>query len=63
MNAYLKDPKTAVIEGLSSALAEINQTREDADAPELNLTDDERKLMIEEITSYLQLRFTMTFKE
>ena len=62
MNDYLRDPKTAVIEGLSSALASIRSSREDGGV-ELNLTDAEEDEIVDEITSYILTRFNLSFKE
>ena len=62
MNDYLRDPKTAVIEGLSSALAGIKSSRED-NGVELNLTDAEEDEIVDEITSYILSRFNLSFKE
>ena len=62
MNDYYHDPKTAVIEGLSSALASIDSNREESESEELNLTDKERVLIESEITYYILSRFDLTWK-
>ena len=59
---YLKDPKTAVIEGLSSALCDIATGREYAELPELNLTGDDIKRIEDEITYYILSRFNLIWK-
>jgi len=63
MSEYYKQPKTAVIEGLSSALCDIAMARDEAGLPEMNLTDDERKRIENEVTEYILSRFTVAFKE
>lgn len=62
-NEYYKDPKTAVIEGISSALATIVSNRAEVDAPDMNLTNDEIHIMEDEITHYILSRFNLTFKD
>ena len=59
----IKSPYTAVAEGLSDALASIAFNREEADLPELNLTDEERLRIEANITEYVSRRFTLVFKE
>lgn len=63
MNDYLRDPKTAIIEGLSSALGDIAMSREYGGGEELNLTDEEEDRIVNEITTYILSRFNLTFKE
>lgn len=62
MNDYYHQPKTAVIEGLSSALATIYSNREDNGA-ELNITDEEIVIIENEITDYILSRFNLTWKQ
>lgn len=59
---YMKAPETAVIEGLSSALANIDSQREESNLPDLNLTDEERLHIIKEITYYITSRFNLEYK-
>ena len=63
MTEYYKQPKTAVTEGLSSALCDISMARDERDLPELNLTDAEIKRIANEVVEYVLSRFTVEFKD
>lgn len=63
MDDYIKKPKTAVVEGLSSALASIASDREMKGVQDVDLSEAEITIIEDEITSYILRRFSLYFKE
>lgn len=60
---YAKQPRTAVLEGLGSALVDCYSQRESLGLPELNLTDEEEEHIVNTVTGYLHARFAMHYRQ
>ena len=63
VNDYTRQPKTAVVEGLSSALASVASDREMKGVQDVDLSEAEIAIIEDEITSYILRRFSLYFKE